>query len=80
MKKRGNPLRRVWRFYRDGFRSMTWGRILWAIILLKLFILFAVLRPLLFRPALSGLTETEKQEAVAKRLGGGRDTADTRNE
>ena len=34
----------VWRFYRDGFREMTWGRTLWIIILVKLFVLFAVLR------------------------------------
>ena len=38
----------IWRFYRDGFRNMTWGRVLWLIILLKLFVLFAVLRPFFF--------------------------------
>ena len=26
----------IWRFYRDGFRSMTLGRTLWAVILIKL--------------------------------------------
>lgn len=34
----------IWHFYRDGFRAMTWGRVLWVIILLKLFILFVVLK------------------------------------
>ncbi len=34
----------VWRFYRDGFRSMTWGRTLWLLVLLKLFVIFFVLR------------------------------------
>lgn len=34
----------IWRFYRDGFREMTWGRTLWILILVKLFVLFAVLR------------------------------------
>ena len=38
----------IWRFYRDGFRNMTWGRVLWLIILLKLFVLFAVLRLFFF--------------------------------
>ncbi len=33
------------RFYLDGFRRMRLGRILWGIILLKLFILFAVIKP-----------------------------------
>lgn len=34
----------IWNFYRDGFRSMTVGRTLWLIILIKLFILFFVLK------------------------------------
>lgn len=46
-KKPGLPVR-VWRFYADGFRSMTIGRYLWAIILIKLFILFAVMRLFFF--------------------------------
>ena len=38
----------IFRFYVDGFRSMTLGRTLWAIILLKLFIMFAILRLFFF--------------------------------
>lgn len=49
-----NTILAVWRFYRDGFRSMTWGRVLWAIILLKLFVLFAVLRLFFFPDVLAG--------------------------
>jgi len=41
-------LKRIIRFYYDGFRSMTWGRRLWGIILIKLFIMFAVLRLFFF--------------------------------
>lgn len=58
----------VWRFYRDGFREMTWGRTLWIIILVKLFVLFAVLRAFFFRPALAGLDADEKPVAVAGEL------------
>lgn len=61
-------LARVWHFYRDGFREMTWGRTLWVIILVKLFILFAVLRVFFFRPVLSGLDAEEKPAAVATEL------------
>ena len=32
-------LLRIGRFYRDGFRQMTWGRTLWVIILVKLFVM-----------------------------------------
>lgn len=38
----------VWRLYYDGFRSMTVGRTLWAVILIKLFIIFAVLKLFFF--------------------------------
>jgi len=37
-------LRNVWHLYLDGFRSMTLGRTLWAVILVKLFIIFIVLK------------------------------------
>lgn len=39
---------RVFRFYRDGFRSMTWGRTLWIIIGIKLFIMFFILKLFFF--------------------------------
>ena len=31
---------RIWTFYRDGFREMTLGRTLWAIILLNCLLCF----------------------------------------
>ena len=37
-------LRKAWHLYLDGFRSMTLGRTLWAVILVKLFIIFIVLK------------------------------------
>ena len=44
----GNWLARVFYFYLDGFRAMTLGKTLWAIILVKLFILFFVLKLFFF--------------------------------
>jgi len=41
-------LKRLFRFYYEGFRNMTWGRKLWGIILIKLFIMFAILRLFFF--------------------------------
>ena len=38
----------VFSFYRDGFRQMTLGRTLWTIILIKLFIIFAILKVFFF--------------------------------
>ncbi len=61
-------LLRISRFYRDGFRQMTWGRTLWIIILVKLFVMFAILRLFFFKPALEGLSEEEKTEVVGTSL------------
>ncbi len=38
----------IYRFYRDGFRQMTLGRTLWLIILVKLFVIFAILKVFFF--------------------------------
>ena len=50
-------LRELVRFYYDGFRTMSWwGRKVWIIILIKLFIMFLILRifffPISLRPDL----------------------------
>ena len=37
-------LYKVYRFYVDGFRSMTVGRVLWTVILIKLAVIFLVLK------------------------------------
>jgi hypothetical protein len=47
MKKDGF-LYKVFDLYYDGFRSMKLGRTLWAVILIKLFIIFIVLKLLFF--------------------------------
>ena len=54
--------------YRDGFRNMTWGKPLVWLIILKLIILFAILRVFFFRPAMAGMSEEQKSEAVSERL------------
>ena len=43
-----NLVTSIWQFYVDGFRSMTLGRTLWLIILVKLFIMFFILRLFFF--------------------------------
>ena len=41
-------LTQILHFYADGFRSMKTGRKLWAIIFIKLFIMFAILKVFFF--------------------------------
>ena len=68
MEKRPSLLIRVAHFYRDGFRNMTWGRPLVWLILLKLVILFGILRVFFFKPAMRGLTDEQKSEKVGENL------------
>ena len=54
--------------YRDGFRNMTWGKPLVLLIVLKLIILFAVLRVFFFKPVMRGMTDEQKSEMVGEQL------------
>jgi len=60
-------LLKIWNFYYEGFKGMTVGKTLWLIILVKLFILFAILRVFFFHPTLTG-TEEEKADQVRNNL------------
>lgn len=47
--KRQNIFLRVWSFYFSGFRNMSnWSRQVWIIILVKLFIMFVILKIFFF--------------------------------
>ena len=56
--------------YVDGFKNLTWGKPLWIIILVKLFIMFAILKVFFFPDLLNSRfqTEKEKSEYVLKEL------------
>ena len=61
-------IKKIFRFYLDGFRSMTVGKTLWAIILVKLFILFAILKVFFFPDFLAGQSPEERSRSVMKEL------------
>jgi hypothetical protein len=56
-------LRKIFNFYMDGFRKMTWGRKLWGIILVKLFIMFAILRLFFFPDMLKRDFDSDEERA-----------------
>jgi hypothetical protein len=58
----------VYNFYVEGFKNMTWGRQLWWLILLKVVLLFLVLRAFFFKPVLAGKSEEQKIEHVSNEL------------
>jgi hypothetical protein len=60
---------RIFRFYLEGFRSMTLGKTLWVIILIKLFVMFAVLKIFFFPRYLNQFdTRSEKENYVSNEL------------
>jgi hypothetical protein len=55
---------RIWRFYYDGFRSMSWwGRRVWIVIIIKLIIIFAVLRIFFFPDFLKSRFNNDKDRS-----------------
>ncbi len=56
-------LLRVYGFYADGLRRMTLGRTLWKIILVKLLIMFGVLKLFFFPDFLQSRFATDQQRA-----------------
>jgi hypothetical protein len=68
MRKDAFPAR-VLRFYVDGFRAMTLGRTLWLLILVKLFIMFVVLRIFFFPRFLNQFDSTgDKEDYISNEL------------
>lgn len=59
--------RKVFGFYADGFRSMTIGRKLWALIIIKLIIIFAVLKLFFFPDILGSGYDNDADRARAVR-------------
>lgn len=62
-------IRRIVDLYVDGFRNMTVGRSLWALILIKLFVMFAILKIFFFPDVLGKYSDdSEKADAVRNSL------------
>ena len=61
-------LYRVYNLYSDGFRHMRLGRTLWTIILIKLFIIFAVLKVFFFPNFLKQHAKGDEAGYVATEL------------
>jgi flagellar basal body-associated protein FliL len=54
---------KVFAFYKDGFARMTVGKSLWKIIIIKLVVMFAVLKLFFFPNFLKQNFETDEQRA-----------------
>ena len=69
MMKKNGFWHRAFDLYYDGFRSMTLGKVLWMVILIKLFIIFVVLKVFFFPNFLKeNAEEGAESEYVATEL------------
>jgi hypothetical protein len=75
-------LQSIFHFYSDGFRRMTLGKTLWKIIIIKLIVMFAVLKLFFFPNYLKTNFETDRQRAdhVLNRLTLHKDQESTKEE
>ena len=64
-----NFIKSIYLFYADGFKSMTIGKTLWMIILIKLFVMFLILKLFFFRSELAAYkTPEQKSRHVIEQL------------
>jgi hypothetical protein len=63
MSQKQNIFFRIFNFYYQGFRQMTVGKRLWAIILIKLFIMFAILKIFFFKDFLGHKFHSDKERS-----------------
>ena len=67
-------LKKIYYFYKDGFANMKLGKRLWVLILLKVFILFAVVKYFFFPNILEEkfTTDTQRSNYILQQLTEGR--------
>ncbi|MBN2777557.1 MAG: DUF4492 domain-containing protein [Bacteroidales bacterium] len=59
-----NVLKRIWRFYYEGFKEMPrWGRQMWLIILIKGFVVFILVKFIFFPNHLKRNFDTDEQRS-----------------
>jgi hypothetical protein len=57
-------LKKLFLFYFEGFKNMTVGKKLWVIILIKLFIIFVILKLFFFPDLLKKNFKTEEERSI----------------
>lgn len=62
--------RKIFNLYYEGFKNMTWGKKLWLIIFIKLFIIFAILKLFFFPDFLDSkfTSDQDKSDYVIEQL------------
>lgn len=55
---------KIVRFYVEGFKNMTWGKTVWLVILLKLFIIFFIMKLFFFPNLLQKQFKNDEQRGA----------------
>jgi hypothetical protein len=61
--ERATPKFNFFTMFRDGFKSMTLGKTLWTIVIIKLIIMFLILRPFFFPDYLNSKFDDNQRKA-----------------
>jgi len=56
-----NIAKRIFNFYYQGFKNMTWGKSVWWVILIKLFVFFFILKLFFFPNLLKTNFSTDEE-------------------
>jgi hypothetical protein len=59
-----NWIKKIFNFYYEGFRSMTWGRSLWLLILIKLFLVFFIMKLFFFSNKFEHKFKTDEERSM----------------
>lgn len=57
-------LKKIFNFYNEGFRRMTWGRTLWLLILIKLFLIFFIMKFFFFSDNFEHKYKTDEEKSM----------------
>ena len=59
-----NWIKKVFRFYYEGFSNLTWGKTLWLVILVKLFLIFFILKFFFFSGSPQQKFKTDEERGM----------------
>jgi len=59
-----NIIKRIISFYYQGFRNMTWGKTVWVVILIKIFVFFFIMKMFFFPNILQKNFSTDEERSA----------------
>ncbi|EPO5841583.1 DUF4492 domain-containing protein [Campylobacter jejuni] len=54
----------IFNFYKEGFKNLTLGKILWKIIFIKLFVMFVILKLFVFDVNFNSIFKSDKEKST----------------